>query len=163
MSSGAIFDSSSNQSSSSATRREGTAARLGPWLRWLRHDRLLVIAVVICGLLIGYELGVTLLHPAWIGSATDWLRAALAWPELLVLVAVSYWFSRQYPAPAAATLMLSAAFLAYAVARTIWTVDDQLVYHHGVPFPILPDLFFVLQYPFFLLAFLLLPSIPSWT
>ena len=39
--------------------------------------------------------------------------------------------------------------LSYAVARTTWTLADVLVYPHGVPFPSMPDVFFILQYPFF--------------
>src|SRR5260221_8533067 len=49
---------------------------------WLWRDRLLVSAFLLAGLLISYQLGVTLAHPPWIGPVTDWLRAALAWPEL---------------------------------------------------------------------------------
>src|SRR5262249_39192902 len=39
---------------------------------------------------------------------------------------------------------------------------DALIFPHGVPFPSFPDLFFVLQYPFFFLAVMLLPSAPPW-
>ncbi len=58
--------------------------------------------------------------------------------------------------------MCSVALLSYAVARTWWTLDDVFIYPHGVPFPILPDLFFVLQYPFFFLGLMLIPHTRSW-
>src|SRR5260370_39225767 len=49
---------------------------------WLWRDRLLRSALLLGGVLISYQLGGTLAHPLWIGPVTDWLRAALAWPEL---------------------------------------------------------------------------------
>jgi signal transduction histidine kinase len=58
--------------------------------------------------------------------------------------------------------MCSAAMLSYAIARTIWSIDDLFIYRHGVPFPILPDLFFVLQYPFLILAIVFIPSKREW-
>ena len=120
-------------------------------------------AVVICLLLISYEMRITFLHPAWTGSVTDWLRAALAWPELLIVVFVSVWFSRTHRPSALSWWMWSAALLSYVIARNLWTIDDQLVFHHGVPFPSFPDYFFLLQYPFFFLAVVLLPRTRSWS
>jgi signal transduction histidine kinase len=122
----------------------------------------LLSACLIVGLLISYQLGVTLLHPPWIGSVTDWLRAALAWPELAVVVGVTLWVTRSHQADVRSWWMLSAGLLSYTVARTSWTMADALIYPHGVPFPSFPDLFFVLQYPFFFLAVMLLPSAPPW-
>jgi signal transduction histidine kinase len=127
-----------------------------------RHDRVLLSAVLICGLLIGYQLGVTLLQPPWIKPVTDWLRAALAWPELALVLYISVRFTRTHHPAAASWWMFSVAFLSYAVARTWWTVYDLYIYPNGVPCPTLPDLFFVLQYPFFFLALLLLPYAPAW-
>jgi signal transduction histidine kinase len=129
---------------------------------WLWRDRVLLNAFLIGGLLISYQLVLTLLHPPWIGPVTDWLRAALAWPELAVVVGVSLWLTRTRRADARAWWMGSVALLSYTVARTVWTVDDQVIFHHGVPFPTFPDLFFVLQYPFFFLALILLPYVPPW-
>jgi signal transduction histidine kinase len=128
----------------------------------LVRDRLLLSAFVVCGLLIGYQIGVTLAHPVWIGPVTDWLRAALAWPELLIVASVSLWLSRAHHSAAWSWWMWSAALLSYTVARTLWTISDQLLFHHGVPFPTFPDLFFVLQYPFFFLAVILLPRTKFW-
>jgi signal transduction histidine kinase len=122
----------------------------------------LLSACLIGGLLMSYQLGVTLLHPPWVGPVTDWLRATLAWPELAVVVGVSLWVTRTCQADARSWWMLSAGLLSYTVARTLWTVADALIFPHGVPFPSFPDLFFVLQYPFFFLAVMLLPSASAW-
>jgi signal transduction histidine kinase len=134
-------------------------ASLVPWL-W--RDRVLRSAFLIAGLLIGYQLVVTLLQPPWIGPVTDWLRAALAWPELAVVVGVTVWLTRIHRPGARSAWMLSLALFSYTLARTLWTIADQLIFHQGVPFPTFPDLFFVLQYPFFFLflGLLLLPSLP---
>ncbi len=129
---------------------------------WLWRDRVLLGAVTMCALIIGFQLVVTLLQPAWIGPVTDWLRAALAWPELLIVAYVSGWLSRARRPEALSWWMFSVGLLSYAIARTLWTVDDTLIYHHGVPFPILPDLFFVLQYPFFFLAVIFIPLVGPW-
>jgi signal transduction histidine kinase len=128
----------------------------------LQRDRLLLGAVATCALLLGFQLVMTLRQPPWIGPVTDWLRTALAWPELLILVAVSRWLTRRRRLEAVSWWLLSGGALCYAIARTWWTVDDTLVYHHGVPFPILPDLFFVLQYPFYFLAVILIPFWGFW-
>ena len=71
-----------------------TSAQLGPTpsrplLQSLINDRLLLSVFVCCVLLIAYQLSVTLLQPPWIKPATNWLRAALAWPQLLIVA----WFA----------------------------------------------------------------------
>jgi signal transduction histidine kinase len=118
--------------------------------------------VAACALVVGSQLLVIVLQPPWGRPVTDWLRAALAWPELLILVIVSLWLSRHRRLEAVTWWLFSGGVLCYAVARTWWTVDDALIYHHGVPFPILPDLFFVLQYPFYILAVILIPFGSVW-
>jgi hypothetical protein len=47
-----------------------------------RHDPVLRSAFLVVGLLIGYQLVITLLRPVWSSAVTDWFRAALSWPEL---------------------------------------------------------------------------------
>jgi signal transduction histidine kinase len=123
---------------------------------------LLLSACLFVGLVITYQLGVTLLQPAWKDPATDWLRAALAWPELLLVVFVSLRLTRAIHPSAQSWWMLSAVLLSYAVAQNLWAIYAQRIYLHGVPFPSLADLFYLLQYPFFFLAIVLLPSTPSW-
>ncbi len=74
------------------------------------------------------------------------------------MVAVSYWLSRRRRSEALSWWLFSGGTLCYAIARTWWTLENVLIYHHGgVPFPSLPDLFFALQYPFYFLAVILIP------
>jgi signal transduction histidine kinase len=124
---------------------------------WFWRDRLLLGACAFCALLLSYQLAVTLLHPAWIAAVTDWLRAALAWPALLVAGFACVWLTRAHRRCALSWWMATAALLSYTLARTLWTVSNRIIFQHGVPFPSFPDLFFVLQYPFFFLAVLLVP------
>jgi signal transduction histidine kinase len=126
------------------------------------HDPVLRIAFLVVGVLILYELAVTLLHPVWSIWVTDWFRALLAWPELLVIVFVSYWLTRARQPGILSAWLLSAALLSYTIARNLWTLYDRFIYPNHVPFPTVPDLFFVLQYPFFILALVLLPGAPPW-
>jgi signal transduction histidine kinase len=125
--------------------------------RWFWSERLLMRAGVLIALLIVFQLAVTLLYPPWISPESDWGRSTLAWPELLIVVWVSRQLSRNHQPSALAWWMWSAALLCNLVGQTLWSVDDQLVFHHGVPFPSWPDLFYLLQYPFFFLGVALLP------
>src|SRR5262249_8699797 len=125
--------------------------------RWLWHDRLLRSVVVCCGLLLGYQLALTLLHPAWGDRVTDWLLTILAWPELAVVVYVTLRLNRAHWPGALARWLLSVALLCYATARTLWTIDERLILHHDLPFPSIPDLVFALQYPCFFLAVIFIP------
>ncbi len=126
------------------------------------HDPVLRGAFLVVGLLIAYQLAVTLLHPPWSSAVTDWFRAVLSWPELAVVVFVSFWLTRAHRPEALAAWMVSAAMLSYTIARNLWSIDDQFIFPNHVPFPTLPDLFFVLQYPFFFLALALMPGVPPW-
>ncbi len=128
-----------------------------PFSGWIRRDRLLQGAIAVCALLVAYQLTVTLLQPSWSRVVTDWLRTGLAWVALVVVAYVSWWCSRARRPDATAWWLCTAALLSYAIARTIWTVEDVFIFHHGVPFPILSDLFFALQYPFFFVATILIP------
>jgi len=124
---------------------------------WIGRDRQLHGAFAICVLLIAYQLAVTFLQPSWSRAVTDWLRTALAWVALVVVAYVSWWCSRARRPDAPAWWLVTAALLSYAIARTLWTVEDVFIFHHGVPFPIVSDLFFALQYPFFFVAIILIP------
>src|SRR5262249_40449118 len=96
-------------------------------------------------------------HPSWIGPVTDWLLTALTWPELAVVIYATLWLHHAHWAGALSWWLLSAALLCYAVARTVWTVDEQLILHYDLPFPSVPDLVFALQYPFFFAALVFVP------
>ncbi len=124
----------------------------------LRRDPLVLIAFLIVWLLIAYQLVVTLLQPPWIGPVTDWLRAALAWPEMFIVFFVSLQLTHTNRPGARSWWMFSLGLLSFAFARTLYTIEDQFIFAGHVPFPAWTDLFFVLQYPFFLLAALFLPG-----
>ena len=137
-------------------RRSPSRSHDGFW-----HDPLLVGTFICCCLVVGFQMALTIIDPSWGGAVTDWLRATLAWPEFLVVVGVGLWLSRGHRMSASWWLW-SAALLTYAVARTLWSVYDQIYFHAGVPFPSLPDYFFMAQYPFFFVAVVLLPRAGHW-
>jgi len=117
---------------------------------------------MLCALLIGVQLGLTLFHPAWGGAVTDWIGQVLAWPELLVLVFVSLQLSRARWRGTLAWWMWSAALLFYAIGHTVSREYDPLNFSRQGPFPTLPSVLFLLQYPFFFLAVILLPKTSHW-
>ena len=131
-------------------------------LQRLRRDPVLLGAAVFCAALLSYQLAVMLVRPPWVGAATDWLRAALAWPALFIMLLASVTASRARRPEARAWWMLSTALFSYAVARTLWSILDQIFYPDHAPFPSFPDPFFMLQYPFYLLAIILIPSGRTW-
>lgn len=124
----------------------------------LRRDSILLSAYLVAAGVLGYQIGAMLLRPSWLGPVTDWLRAALAWPELFVVLAVSLRLTQAHRPGGRSWWMFDLGLTAYACARTLWTVADQVIFASRVPSPSWPDLFFVLQYPFFFLAVLLLPG-----
>jgi hypothetical protein len=125
-------------------------------LQEVLDDRVLVSACVGCALLIGYQLTVTLLQPSWIKPATDWLQTTLAWLGLLVVAFGAVRLLCTHRPDAATGCCLALAMLSYTIGRTIWTIADEFIYPHGVPFPSLADLFFILQYPCLVAALFLL-------
>src|SRR5262249_3059105 len=90
------------------------------------------------------------------------LRAGLAWPQLLVVALLALHLLRTRQPDAATWCCLTLGLLSYAIARTTWTLANVLIYPHGVPFPSLPDLFFILQYPWFVAALFLIPAQGRW-
>jgi hypothetical protein len=126
------------------------------------HDRVLVSAFAMCIVLIGYQLTVTLLQPPWITPVTDWLRTALAWPQLAVEVWVAVRLHQLKRRDAITGYCITLGMLFYAVGRTTFTIADVSIYPHGVPYPSLPDLFFILQYPCFIAALFLYDPGGRW-
>src|SRR5260221_1187189 len=116
-------------------------------LQGLLDDHLLLSAVVLCVLLIGYQLAVPLLQPPRIQPVTEWLRTVLAWPQVLVVAWVAVQLRRTQKPGAAAVSWAALALLSYAVGCTLWTIAHVAVNPQGVPIPSLPDLLFLLQYP----------------
>lgn len=131
-------------------------------LRGLRDDRVLLGAFVVCGVLIGYQVTVTLLQPPWIKPTTDWLRTALAWPQFIVVGWIILRLLRVHRFDVLAWCFAALGMLSYAVARTTWTIADIYIYPHGVPYPSLPDLFFILQYAFFLTTLVVSSELGPW-
>lgn len=117
---------------------------------------------MLCALLIGVQLGMTLFRPAWGPAVTDWIGAVLAWPVLLVLAYVSMQLSRARWRDALAWWMWSAALLFYAIGHSVSRGYDPLNFSRQGPFPTLPSVVYLLQYPFFFLAVLLLPKTSRW-
>ena len=131
-------------------------------LQTFLHDPMLVTTFVVCLLLIGYQITVTLLQPPWIKPATDGLRTALAWPQLAVVAWVAVRLRHTHQPDVAVNFWIALGMLSYAIARTTWTIADVVIYPHGVPFPSLPDLFFILQYPCFVAALFLFTAGGRW-
>jgi signal transduction histidine kinase len=125
----------------------------------LWDDWVLRIAFLTVGLLLAYQLAVTLRQPAWIGPITDWLLALVAWPGLLAVVLFSLWLTRTGQPGALSWWLVSGGLFAHTLARTLWLVEDLFLFPHHVPFPAVHDLFFLFQYLCFLLALLLLPRV----
>ncbi len=125
--------------------------------RGLWHDWVLRSAIILAVFLISYQLVVTVLRPPWLVPVTDWLLTILSWLVVAVVVLVSLRLSRARRPGVPSRWFLSAGLISYAVARTIWTVDDYLILHHDLPFPSFLEFLFALQYPCFFLAILLLP------
>jgi signal transduction histidine kinase len=123
----------------------------------LRGDPLLLSAFLAAGLLLTYQLVVTLLKPAWSGAVTDWLQVLVAWSGLLVVGLVSGWLTRAGLPIARSWWWVCVGLLAYALASTVWLVENQFLFPDQVPIPSWHDLLFGLQYPCYLLALLLAP------
>ena len=118
----------------------------------LRRDLVLGSIFLGSGLLVSFQLAVFLLQPPWRTAVTDWLRTGLAWPEMLTLGLVALWCMRTHHPGARTWWMLCAALFAYAIGQSVWTVLDQFIIPGRIPVPSWPDLFFLLQYPFFFLS-----------
>jgi signal transduction histidine kinase len=125
----------------------------------LWDDPMLRAAFLTVGLLLAYQLAVTLLHPPWIGPVTDWLQVLVAWSGLLVAVLLSRWFARNSQLIARSWWFVSAGLFSYALARTLWLIENQFLTLHHVPQPSWLDLFIFVQYPSYLLALLHLPRV----
>ena len=80
------------------------------------RDPVLLSAFFVAGLIEVYQLTVTLLHPPWTATVTDWLQGVLAYPELGVVLCVSWWFTRTRRPGARSWWMLSLALLSYIIA-----------------------------------------------
>jgi signal transduction histidine kinase len=124
------------------------------------RDPVLVGAVLVAALLSGYQLGVTLLRPPWLGLSTCWLLTTLAWLAVLLQVLFSRWASRVHLLASRSWWLLSAGMGCYALAWTLQLIG-QVSFAGHVPFPWWSDLLFLLQFPCFFLALFFMPSTPA--
>ena len=127
--------------------------------RW--RDPVLVGAVLIIALLSGYQLGVTLLRPPWLGSASVWLLTILAWLAVVIVALLSGWASRVHLPARWSWWLLTAGLGCYALARTLWLIGSHVIFADHVPFPWWTDFFFLLQFPCYFLALFFVPSAPE--
>lgn len=128
-------------------------------IRLTQRDPLLKAAVFVGLGILAYQLLVMALRPSWLPFGTDWLRAALALVEWIPLGMAAFALLRGRKPGGVAWLMLTCAMLAYLVAQNLWAWFDVKVFVGKVPFPYYPDIFYILQYPFFFVAFALLPGV----
>src|SRR5258708_36919895 len=101
-------------------------------LQDLLDDRLLLGACVVCVLLLGYQLTVTLVQPPWIEPVSNWLRTALAWPQLCIVAWVAVRLQRTQQPNAAAWCGLALGALCTTVGVIIWALADQYVSPQGL-------------------------------
>jgi hypothetical protein len=125
-------------------------------------DHMLLGAFVVCVLLIGYQLIVILVQPPWIEPVTTWLRTALAWPQLVIVAWVAVHLLRTHQPDAATWCWLALGVLCTTVALVIWAFANQYVYLQGLPYPSLPNLFFLLRDLCFLIALIFITARGRW-
>jgi signal transduction histidine kinase len=116
------------------------------------------IAFAATGLLLAFQLAVTLRQPAWTGPVTICLQVLLSWSGLLMVVLLTRWFTHMKQPDARSWWWVSAGLFANALARTVRLVEILQVYPHPAARPSVADLIAFLQYPCYLLALLLLPQ-----
>ena len=132
----------------------------GPaWSCW--RDPPLLSAFLIVVLLTGYQLAMTLLRPSWLESSSAWLLAVLAWLEVVGMALFSWWASRAHRPAALSGWLLSAALCFFAIGQTLWLIGHEVLFTGSAPVPWWSDLFFLLQFPCFFLALLLVPCAPG--
>jgi signal transduction histidine kinase len=129
------------------------------WRFW--RDPLLLSVLLFISLVVIYQIVLIVLRPPWRISANNWFLTTLTWPDALGVALFSWWASREHLPRALTWWMLTVALLCNAIAESLWVVGDEFLFPHNIPFPWWSDPFFLLQYPFFFLALLLLPTVSS--
>jgi hypothetical protein len=125
----------------------------------VQGDSLLKQALAAMLVILAYQLTVMLLRPAWLPPATDWLRSALGWAACIPLGMATFALLRARKSGSAAWLMFTGAVCAYTVAQHLRAIVGLLTPSGNTPFPSYPDVFYLLQYPFFFAAFALFPGV----
>lgn len=124
----------------------------------LWHDPLLLGAFLAVGLMAGFQLVIHLLQPPWIGTVNDWLFFVLVWPELLVLVWLSWWFTRTHQPGALTWWLISVGQGFLAIRRTLLLTSEPALLLPLPPVFRWVQLTMLLQVLCLFLAFLLVPT-----
>jgi HAMP domain-containing protein len=127
--------------------------------RLVQGDPLLKWALACSLVILAYQVTVLLLRPAWLPAATDWLRAGLGLLACLPLGLAAYVLLRERKPGKASWLMFTGAMLSYTLAQHLRATVDFPTPSKTIPFPYYPDIFYLLQYPFFFAAFALFPGV----
>ena len=124
-----------------------------------RRDPVLFCAFLITSLLLGYQSWMALIGPSWGEEVTNWIRVALAWSGVAVLLPVSRWLTRTHQPVALPWWLLSVSMLGYALGKTLEVVFNQFVFSGALPFPWWSDGIALLTFPGFFLAPVLWPGV----
>src|SRR5260370_4305874 len=100
-----------------------------------------------------------LIGPSWGEEVTNWIRVALAWSGVAVLLPVSRWLTRTHEPVALPWWLLSVSMLGYALGKTLQVVFNQFVFSGALPFPWWSDGIALLTFPGFFLAPVLWPGV----
>jgi signal transduction histidine kinase len=122
------------------------------------HDPLLLSAFLAVGLVAGFQLAIHLLQPSWIGMVNDWLFFVLVWPELLVLVLLSWWFTQTHQPGALTWWLISAGQCFLAIRRTLLLTSEPALLLPLPPVLRWVQLTMLLQVLCLFLAFLFVPT-----
>ena len=125
------------------------------------HVRLLLLALVTAGLLVGAQLAVLLLSSPWKSVVTSWLRLGVTWLGVLVLVRVSWWFTRTHQPGAHIWWFLIGTLLCPALGLSLVMGYNWLGSSYVMPVPWWSDLFFLLMYVCFFGMLALWPGLPA--
>lgn len=127
----------------------------------LKRDRVLLCAFLFAGVLSAYQLAVTLLQPIWAALVTQWFRAGVAWLAFVALVVIGWRFAQAGRSQAWVWWILSLGLLAYALGQSLAAAYQLIFFPQSLPFPWLPEIFFLLEYLFFFLTLALWPGFPQ--
>lgn len=116
-------------------------------------------ALLAVALISVFQITLVVLRPPWSGPATQWLLMVTAWIAFIGVLLVARWASQKRLPSALAWWLCSAALFAYAIGWALRLVGTQMLFGGVVPFPWWSDLFWLLQYPFFFLSLLVVPTI----
>ncbi len=125
----------------------------------LWRDHLLLGAFLFAGVLVGFQLAITLLQPSWATLVTDWLRAGVAWLAFGTLALVGWRLAKHFRPQSWCWWMISFGLLAYALGQSLAAGSRLLFSRQTIVFPWWTDVFFFLEYLLFFLALAFWPAL----